>query len=96
MHTFLARMKIKPEKEQEFLGLVKQLTAAVHANEPDVLHYEFFKLKDEELGYAVFESFVSEEADEAHQKTPHFNEIAPALIDCIDGKYVREYLEHLK
>lgn len=95
MHTFIARMKVKADKEQEFIRLAKQLTDAVRANEPDVVHYEFFKLKDEELGYAVFESFVSEEADEAHQNTAHFKEIAPGLIECIDGTYIREYLEHL-
>ncbi|MEM7280852.1 MAG: antibiotic biosynthesis monooxygenase [Pseudomonadota bacterium] len=90
-------MTVKAEKEQEFIRLAKQLTEATLKNEADtVLAYEFFKLKDEELGYAVFESFVSEAADEAHQKTSHFQEIAPALIECLDGTYVREYFEHLE
>ena len=96
MHTFIGRMKVKAEKEQEFIRLAKQLTEATLKHESDtVLAYEFFKLKDEELGYAVFESFVSEAADEAHQQTAHFLEIAPALIECLDGTYVREYFEHL-
>jgi len=95
MMTFIARMKIKPGKEKEYLELVKQLTEKVHAHEPETLRYEFFKLKDEELGYAVFEQFSSEAAEEAHRNTPHFHEIAPALIDCLDGTYVREFLEPL-
>ncbi len=95
MLTFLARMKIKADKESEFLELAAKLTKAVHASEPDTVHYQFFKLRDEPLGYAVFESFTGEAAEEAHRNTPHFKELAPTLIDCIDGTYVREYLDHL-
>ena len=93
MMTFLARMKVKEGKEEEFVRIAKALTEKVHALEPGTLNYEFFKLRDEPRGYAVYEQFTSEAAEEAHQKTPHFAELAPGLIDCIDGTYVREYLD---
>lgn len=95
MMTFLARMKIKQGKEAEFVRLAQALTEKVRAKEPETTAYEFFKLRDDPLGYAVFEQFTSEEAEEAHQNTPHFKEIAPDLIECIDGTYVREYLDPL-
>ena len=95
MMTFIARMKVKPGKEQEFERLALKLTEAVHANEPETLKYEFFRLTEEPLGYAVFEQFSSEDAEEAHRKTPYFNEIAPPLVECLDGPYVREYLDPL-
>lgn len=95
MMTFLARMKIKQGKEAEFVRLAKALTEKVRATEPETTAYEFFKLRDDPSGYAVFEQFTSEEAEEAHQNTPHFKEIAPDLIECIDGTYVREYLDPL-
>lgn len=95
MMTFLARMKVKADKEAEFLALVKKLTAEVRANEPGTLYYSFYKLRDEPLGYAVFESFTDEAAEEAHQQTPYFKELAPPLIECLDGPYVREYLDDL-
>lgn len=95
MMTFLARMKIKKGKEAEFVRLAKALTEKVRANEPETTAYEFFKLRDEPLGYAVYEQFMNEAAEQAHQNTPHFKEIAPDLIDCIDGTYVREYLDPL-
>jgi len=96
MMTFLARMKIKQGKEAEFVRLAQALTEKVRANEPGTTAYEFFKLRDEPSGYAVYEQFVSEEAEEAHRNTPHFQEIAPDLIECIDGTYVREYLDPLE
>ena len=95
MMTFLAKMTIKEGCEDEFVALAKKLTDAVRANEPDTLAYEFYKLRDEERGYAVYEKFSSEEAEQAHQNTPHFHEIAPGLIECIDGTYVRTYLDPL-
>jgi quinol monooxygenase YgiN len=96
MLTFLARMKIKQGKEAEFVRLAQALTEKVRANEPETRAYEFFKLRDDPSGYAVFEQFFNEEAEEAHLNTPHFKEIAPELIECIDGTYVREYLDPLE
>ena len=96
MMTFLARMKIKEGKEADFIRLANALTEKVRANEPETTAYEFFKLRDEPLGYAVFEQFAGEAAEEAHRNTPHFLEIAPDLIECIDGTYVREFLDPME
>jgi len=96
MMTFLARMKVKEGKEEDFIRLAKELTEKVRALEPETVGYEFFKLRDETRGYAVYESFTSEEAEEAHRNTPHFAAIAPDLIECIDGTYVREFLDPIE
>lgn len=95
MMTFIARMQVKPGKEADFESLARRLTEKVRAEEPGCVGYEFFRLPDTERGYAVYESFVDEAAEEAHRDTPHFHELAPGLIECIDGEYVREYLDHL-
>lgn len=96
MMTFLARMTVKAGREDEFVRLAKQLTEKVNANEPDTLAYEFYKLRDEERGYAVYEKFSSEEAEQAHQKTDYFAKLAPPLVDCLDGPYVRTYLDPME
>jgi len=96
MMTFLARMKVKEDKVDDFVRLAEALTEKVRELEPDTVNYEFFKLRDEPLGYAVFEQFTSEEAEEAHRDTPHFHELAADLIECIDGTYVREFLDPLR
>lgn len=96
MITFLSRMKVKEGQEAEFIRLVKELTEKVHVNEPETIAYQFFKLRDEPRGYAVYEQFFNQEAEDAHLNTVHFNDIAPGLIECIDGTYVREYLDPLE
>ena len=96
MMTFLAKMTIKEGREEDFVRLAKELTEKVRANEKDTLAYEFYKVRDEERVYAVYEQFPNEDAEQAHQGTEYFNAIAPDLIDCIDGTYVRTYLDDLE
>jgi autoinducer 2-degrading protein len=96
MMTFLARMKVKEGKEADFIHLANTLTEKVRELEPETTAYEFFRLRDEPRSFAVYEQFMSEEAEEAHRNTTHFGEIAPDLIDCIDGTYVREFLDPME
>jgi quinol monooxygenase YgiN len=90
--TFLSRMTVKAGREAEYERLCTQLTTATRANEPDVIYYEFFKLR-EPRRYAVLESFRNEEAEHRHLTTAWFKEAAPGIIECLDGPYVREYLD---
>ncbi|MEO1203976.1 MAG: antibiotic biosynthesis monooxygenase [Pseudomonadota bacterium] len=95
MMTFLAKMRVKEGREADFVALAGKLMSEVRAHEPETVAYEFFRLRDEERGYAVYEQFTSEEAEEAHRNTSYFNELAPDLLDCLDGTYVRTYLDPL-
>ena len=93
-HTFIASMKIFPDKEAQFIDACERMQKAVAENEPDALMYKFYRLR-EPNAFAVIESFKTEAADQAHQDSDHFKEIAPAMIECIDGGYTREYLDPL-
>ncbi len=96
MLTFIARMKVKADKEQEFIQLTERLTQRVLATEPNTLIYQFYRLRDKPLEFAVIEQFTDAAAEEQHRNTPHFNELAPPLIACIDGTYHREYLDPMQ
>jgi autoinducer 2-degrading protein len=92
--TFIARMTVKEGREQEFIGHCQALAEKVAENEPDILYYRFFKLREPRT-YAVLESFADEAAEEVHMNTEYLAKIAPPLLDCLDGDppYVREYLD---
>ena len=92
--SFIARMTVKEGREEEFVGHCKALAQKVTQNEPDILYYRFFKLREPRT-YAVVESFVDEAAEEKHMNTEYLQEIAPPLLDCLEGDpgYVREYLD---
>jgi quinol monooxygenase YgiN len=90
--TFLSRMTVKAGREAEYERLCTQLTERTRAREPGVIYYEFFRLR-EPRRYAVLESFPSEDAEHQHLHSAWFQELAPGIIECLDGPYVREYLD---
>jgi quinol monooxygenase YgiN len=93
--TFLSRMKVFPDKEQQFIDCCKKLEAGVQGREPDTLLYKFYRL-EEPLHYAVLESFTSHDAEEVHLASYTFKAVVPDLIPCLDGGYIREYLYPLE
>lgn len=94
-HTFIARMKVFPEKEAQFIDVCERMEKAVAENEPNTLIYTFYRLR-EPNAFAVIESFADEAGDEAHQESAHFKAIVPDMMECIDGTYTREFLDPLK
>jgi (4S)-4-hydroxy-5-phosphonooxypentane-2,3-dione isomerase len=88
--TFVSRFKVKPERDADFVALIPQ-AEAIAAEEAGTLAYKFYRL-DEPHAFAVFESFVDEAADEAHQANPKSTDIIAKMIEYIDGTYTREYL----
>lgn len=88
--TFLSRFNVKVDREAEFLTLIPQMELNA-AEEIGTLAYNFYRL-DAPHAFAVFESFVDEAADQAHQANPASAGIITRMIDCIDGTYTREYL----
>jgi len=90
--TFISRMNIKAGREKEFVDRCSRLAEAVRATEPQTLYYEFFRLR-EPRRYAVIESFADEAAEQAHMNSPLLAEAGPGIIDCLEGPYVREYLD---
>jgi autoinducer 2-degrading protein len=93
--TFIARMTCKPDKQQEFLKYCRQLENYVRENEPDVLYYKFFKLR-EPGRYAIMESFPDEATEHKHMNSKILNEVAPKISACLDGGWEREYLDPLE
>ncbi len=93
--TFIARMKVFPEKEEQFIETCERMEKAVMEHEPDTLLYKFYRLR-EPHSFAVLESFRTEAGDEAHQESEHFKAIVPDMIECLDGGYEREFLDPLK
>jgi Uncharacterized conserved protein len=93
--TFISRMTVKPGREQDFVDVCSELVEQVRRNEPGVIFYEFFKLR-EPRRYAVLESFPSDEAEHAHMNSAWVAAAAPRIVDCLEGTWVREYLDEFK
>lgn len=92
--TFIARMTVKPDREQEFLAYCRKLEQYVRENEPDTLAYEFYRLREPNR-FAVLESFRDEAAENSHMGSAMLAQIAPQIAACIDGTWVREFFDPL-
>ena len=92
--TFIARMTVRPGREQEFVGYCKELEDFVRTHEPEVLTYEFFRLREPHR-FAVLESFPDEVTEQRHMSSPLLAELAPKISACLDGGWVREYFDAL-
>ena len=92
--TFIARMTVKPGREAEFVGYCRDLEHHVRAHEPDVLLYEFFKLREANR-FAVLESFRDEASEHRHMSSAKLAELGPKIAACLDGTWVREFFDPL-
>ncbi|AZI35586.1 hypothetical protein NT2_07_01310 [Caenibius tardaugens NBRC 16725] len=92
--SFLSRFRIKGECEDEFLALAREMEVLAQ-QEPGTLHYKFFRLAEPGM-FAVHESFVDQQADEAHMAYAHNRPLIARIVDCMDGAYERELLFDLE
>lgn len=92
--AFISRMTVKAGKEAEFVRLCQALADKVRANESreKTCFYQFFKLR-EPRRFAVVEVFSSEQAEHDHMNSPWLGELGPGIVGCLEGEYVREYLD---
>ena len=93
MLTTLIRLKVLPEKQEEFEGLVRQLVADIAANEPDPKIYEVRRCKDDPLSYVYFMCFTDEAAQQSYQDADYHTTMSPKAIACLDGDPVFEELD---
>jgi len=93
-YSFLSRFRVKPDREDQFISLARQMESLVD-REPGTLAFKFFRLGEPGM-FAVYESFVDEAADKAHMETDHGKPLIEQMIGCMDGSYEREMLYDLE
>ena len=89
MVSLIFRMKIKDGKEDEALAEMEKMAAAVEANEPGVLAYVFHRLKDDPMQLVLYESYVDDDAFQAHMKTPHMAVFQASIAGAFDTSEIQ-------
>ena len=77
--TQLAKFKLNMENEAEGLQALKDLCAAVEANEPGVLAYICHRSAKSPDELVFFEVYKDDEALKAHGRTPHMAKMRMAF-----------------
>jgi quinol monooxygenase YgiN len=84
--TFVATIKVKAGKEEEFERLQKELSALTHAHEPDTAVYDVIKSRSKPRTYIVYGRFKDEAAFDAHMHSPFHDKLVPPILACADGE----------
>ncbi|MFM7066038.1 MAG: putative quinol monooxygenase [Gammaproteobacteria bacterium] len=85
------RVRVLPEKREEFVGLVLQLRADVARELRSVLFYEFLATANP-LEFVFMLGFVDEAAYQEYADAPFHVAMAPLGWACLDGEPHIEFL----
>lgn len=89
MVSLLFRMRIRDGKEAEAVAQLASMASAVEANEPGVLAYVFHRATDDPMQVVLFESYVDDEAFQAHMKTPHMAAFRASVAELFDTSNIQ-------
>jgi quinol monooxygenase YgiN len=81
----VAELTILDGKNEEFEAAAKALEEAVNANEPGVLLYALFKVKDAPSTYIFMEQYADQAAVDAHRGFEHFKRLGKAMGPFLAG-----------
>src|SRR3546814_16604625 len=87
-YSFLARFRIRPDREQAFIDLAREMESLVDP-EPGTLAFKSFRLEEPGM-FAVYESFIDEAADKAHMETDPGKPAIAQMLECMEGSYSSE------
>lgn len=84
MVVVVGRVQTDPERRAELVR-IGQRVAAASRDEPGCLHYRVYQDSEDENAYVFVEEWESEEALQAHFRTPHVAEFMAAILATIVG-----------
>ncbi len=85
MMVVAATLRAKPGREEELISVMKELTAAVKANEKDTLDYTLHRSQRDHSLFLVYEKYRSADAMKAHLASPHFQAAAKKFAGILEG-----------
>jgi quinol monooxygenase YgiN len=91
----VAKNQVKPEKNQEFMGLCKKLIEET-LKEEGCIEYGLYG-ESENSGILTFlEEWKDEKSLDAHLNSNHFKEIFPLISECLEkGTEINVYRKKL-
>lgn len=89
----VAELTVKDGSQAEFEKVALELEAAVNANEPGIILYKLFKVKDQPTKYVFMEQYKDATAVDAHRAAEHFKRLGRAMGPFLDGAPVVTRME---
>jgi quinol monooxygenase YgiN len=93
MITYVASIKVEPEKQAEFEALMGDLMKAVHANEPGIPFYQLCRMPSDPRAYRMIEFYDDQAAIDHHMQTEWFQKAAARFGEFFAEPPTLEQLE---
>jgi len=81
----VAELTVKEGSQAEFEKIALELEQAVNANEPGIVFYKLFKVRDTTNKYVFMEQYADAAAVDAHRAYEHFKRLGRAMGPFLDG-----------
>ncbi len=93
--AFIAKLVVKPGREDEFERLQSELSELTHRHEPDTLVYDVIRQRDEPRTYIVYARFRDEAAFQQHQASDFHERLVPPILDCLAEEMDLRFFDHV-
>ncbi len=80
------RIRIKPDRVDEFMAGVEANGRAARETEPGCLGFEILVDPKDRTNVMLYETYRDEAALEAHQQTPHFKKYLETAVPLLESR----------
>ena len=81
--SFIAKLRVKPEKRDDFIALQTELKHLVKAKEPAAWVYELMQSEEDEDLFFCVATFKDEAAFDHHMQIDFHERLVPPIIECL-------------
>ncbi|QZH74303.1 MAG: antibiotic biosynthesis monooxygenase [Erythrobacter sp.] len=81
--SFIATLRVKPEKRADFIACQTELKALVHEQEPDAWVYEVLQADDDENLFYCIATFKDQAAFDHHMHIDFHGRLVPPILECL-------------
>jgi quinol monooxygenase YgiN len=81
--SFVAQMRVKPDRRDELIALQIELKGLVFAREPDAKVYELFQSDADPDLFLVVATFADDAAFDTHMAIDFHDRLVPPILACL-------------
>ena len=84
MFVLVVSLRVKPDRDRQFLAAIKANAAASLRDEPGCRRFDVLRDNADPHRYLLYEMYDDEAVFQAHRNMPHFPVWRRAAAECVD------------
>ena len=89
MHVLMVRIKVKPERLDDFIEAT-MANAKASREEPGIVRFDVLRSSDDPTRFVLYEAYRDADAPARHKETSHYLAWRDACEPLLDGPRMRE------